>query len=420
MTDTSELRHRSTNPRARVIYVMTAGRSGCGTGVETHVNAVIAYARRHELNVSRLTAHDAPKTLFYPYFGIGRLLKPFSSSLWVEFRQHSHYHAALNVLRQRLSTACSRAIVYAQDAMCARAAVDARDAGLRAEVVCIVHSNGSEADDLVASGSIREGGRLYERIRDRERQLLRRLDRIIFPSRYVADRWLRHGPLAEGTAAYCIPNFAFDPPQADGRLQEARGDLITIGRLDERKNHEFILRVLAAACRRGHPYRLTIVGDGPLADRLQVRAAELGVGGRVTFAGVVPAAATLLRQHRVYVHAARVENCPIVLLEAMAAGRPILAAPAGGVPELFVDGDQGMHWSLDDGEDAAGKLIHVLETPDVYARMSRASRRHYESRFAPDVVGPQILSAVLGVDAFGACTDVAPGHCRSLLKARTN
>lgn len=389
----ADLRHVTT-------YAITAGRTGWGTGVETHVNEFTAYARECGMDVRRLTAHDAPLLPFYPYFAAGRLMKPLSPSLWIACRQHSHYRASLAVLRSRLPPA-SRAVVYAQDGVCARAAVDARDAGLPAEVVFAVHYNGSEADDLAASGLIRARGRLYERIRARERRLLARVDRVIFPSRFVAEQWHGRGRMREGASSYCIPNFAFDAPPAPPALAHLNGDLVTIGCLDPRKNHEFLLRVLAAASRRGHRYRLTIAGDGPLAAPLRATAARLGVAASVTFAGLVPSAASLLRQHRVYVHASRLENCPIALVEAMAAGRPVLAAPAGGVPELMSDGEQGLYWNLDDEEDAAAKLIHVLEHPEVHARMSAAARRRYESRFTPEVVGPRLLGAVLGTDVVG-------------------
>ena len=80
---------------------------------------------------------------------------------------------------------------------------------------------------------------------------------------------------------------------------------------------------------------------GPDRQRLQQLARDLGVLDQVHFMGFQPDAKRMLPRYRAYVHSALIENFPFVLVEAAAYGLPVLAAPVGGVPEVFEDGEQG-------------------------------------------------------------------------------
>ena len=151
----------------------------------------------------------------------------------------------------------------------------------------------------------------------------------------------------------------------------------------------------------GYPYRLTLVGDGPLKKELETLASRLGLARHVKFAGYVPAAAKLLPRYKAYVHAARMESLGIILLEALASRRPVLAAPLGGIPEVFSDGIEGFSWDLDNPLQAARHLIRLLEDEALYERMSGAAYARYETCFMPPVVGPRLLEAVLGAKIDG-------------------
>jgi glycosyltransferase involved in cell wall biosynthesis len=146
----------------------------------------------------------------------------------------------------------------------------------------------------------------------------------------------------------------------------------------------------------GRRYRLSIIGEGALRKPLTSLITELGLGGHVSLAGYVPDAARLLLRHRVYVHAARMENCCLSVLEAFAAGKPVLAAPSGGIPEQLTHGVEGFYWDLDDPEGAARLLIRVLDDAALYERFSLAARARYQQQFAPDVVAPRLLRVILG------------------------
>lgn len=365
------------------------------TGVQTHCRMFLRAARQVGLNARMLTPFDRGRTVVYPSFGVGRLIKPFHKGLWVWWYRRGHYAVLRQVLLREVQRR-ERSVVYAQDPLSAKAALDARSRGYAVEVALMVHFNVSQADEWADHGYIARGGPLYRQITALEREVLPRVDRLIFPSRFMMRRVTERIGEVAAVPRWCIPNFVPAGSAAPATPTRTVGDLISVGTLDARKNHAFLLRVLAACHRRGQRYRLTIVGEGPLRPRLRALAETLGIASHVALPGYVRGAAALLPRHRVYVHAATMENCPIALLEAMAAGCPVFAAPVGGIPEVLSDGVEGRYWDLTDPDSAAGKLIEVLEDPARYAAASHAARRRYGREFTPESVGPRLLRAVVG------------------------
>jgi glycosyltransferase involved in cell wall biosynthesis len=103
----------------------------------------------------------------------------------------------------------------------------------------------------------------------------------------------------------------------------------------------------------------------------------------------------MIARHRVLVHAARIENMPITLIEALAAGRPILAPAVGGITEIFDHGVEGYHWPLQDIDTAAALLIELLGTQDTYRRFSQAALQRYRSKFDGDLLVSHWLTTIL-------------------------
>lgn len=124
--------------------------------------------------------------------------------------------------------------------------------------------------------------------------------------------------------------------------------VITVGRLAREKRFDILLAAFAQAARSG-PARLLVVGGGPQAAELQGIAVKLGIGGQVAFSGPLEhdrvldcyAAADL------FAFASPTETQGIVVVEAMAAGLPVVAVRAGGVPEVVRDGETGLLTDVD-------------------------------------------------------------------------
>jgi glycosyltransferase involved in cell wall biosynthesis len=287
--------------------------------------------------------------------------------------------------------------LYAQDPVSARVALRAgRRHGCR--VAAVVHYNASQSDELATRSDTRRDGPWGRFLHAAETAALPRVDRLLFVSRYMQRTLAERLPALDAVPQAVIMNVARQQAPAPGDLPFT-GDLIAIGTLETRKNQAFLLHVLASAKAQGCRCTLTLVGNGPDEPMLRARALQLGVHDQVTFAGFQPDAARLIAGHRVVVHAALLENLPVALVEALAAGRPIMAPAVGGIPEIFSDGVEGAYWPLDDSAAAARLLIGVLRDQDTHARMAQAAQLRYRQAFQADVLLDQWLAAILGAPA---------------------
>jgi len=143
--------------------------------------------------------------------------------------------------------------------------------------------------------------------------------------------------------------------------------VLTVGRLVEKKGHAYALRAIAQLVRQGRDIRYTIAGDGPLRRRLETLAAELGIAGRVRFVGAVDQA--------------EVEGIPLVLMEAMATGLPVVSTRHSGIGELVVDGRTGLLTPEKDVDAIAEKLRELIDNPRVVSALVAAARKRVEQDF---------------------------------------
>ena len=153
--------------------------------------------------------------------------------------------------------------------------------------------------------------------------------------------------------------------------------LVAIGRMAGQKGLAVLIEAMALARNRHPGLRLTLVGDGPLRPALQAQAAAAGLAGQVTFAGWLDDAGVraALARAQALVLSSFAEGLPVVAMEAMAAGRPVIATAIAGLPELVIPGETG--WLVPAGDPVAlAGAIHALATtpPDRLAAMSAAAR----------------------------------------------
>ena len=120
--------------------------------------------------------------------------------------------------------------------------------------------------------------------------------------------------------------------------------IISVGRLSPEKGQTGLLEAFAALSSEHDAIELLIVGDGPDRDLLEARANELGVTNKVMFAGRCSEHDTLAHIARsdILVLSSFMEGLPIVLIEAMAIGTPVVASRVAGIPELVDDGKTGL------------------------------------------------------------------------------
>jgi glycosyltransferase involved in cell wall biosynthesis len=127
--------------------------------------------------------------------------------------------------------------------------------------------------------------------------------------------------------------------------------------------------------------RAILAGDGPALPALRARAEALGVGHRVDFPGSISEPWDLLRAADVFVLASEIEGLPLVVLEAMSQGVPVVATDVGGMPEAVVDGETGFLIPTGDVNALTTSIARILRDPAVAARMRQAGLARFEQRF---------------------------------------
>jgi len=161
----------------------------------------------------------------------------------------------------------------------------------------------------------------------------------------------------------------------------------TVGRLDRVKNQLALLTAFARLVAEGPAerraeWRLLIAGDGPMADELRARAVELRIDDLVWMAGAREDVPQLMRALDVFVLPSMNEGISNTILEAMASGRPVIAARVGGNPELIQDGVTGSLYDDRDPEGLAQALRRYRDTPGLAAAHGAAGRARVRERFS--------------------------------------
>jgi colanic acid/amylovoran biosynthesis glycosyltransferase len=177
----------------------------------------------------------------------------------------------------------------------------------------------------------------------------------------------------------------FAPVDRSARPSPPRA--LAVGRFVEKKGFAHLLRALAIAGDRA-PFTLRLVGDGPLRGELEALAATLGLGARVSFAGWRSSAevaremteADLLVVPSVTAADGDMEGLPIVIVEAMATGLPVVGTLHSGIPEIVEDGVTGRLVAERDDRALAEALVEMAD-PGPRLAAARAARARIEAGF---------------------------------------
>lgn len=159
--------------------------------------------------------------------------------------------------------------------------------------------------------------------------------------------------------------------------------VLTFAALVERKGHPEILDAAARLAPREPAARWVVCGDGPLLGSVRAAVARRGLVSPLVYPGFVPGARALLAGADAFVLASREEALGSSLLEAMAAGVPVVATAAGGVPEVVEDGRTGLLVPPGDAAALAAAVDRLLDDRALAARLAAAARAEVERRFLP-------------------------------------
>ncbi|MBN1192999.1 MAG: glycosyltransferase [Coriobacteriia bacterium] len=217
------------------------------------------------------------------------------------------------------------------------------------------------------------------------RTVYNRADLVLTPSATLKRELVEHGvsvpveQLSNGIDLSLIRAKQFYRPT--GRLLHA-------GRLGHEKNVDVVLKAFAELLGQYPSCTLDIVGDGPAREGLVRLAERLGVSERVRMRGFVDrrALGRMYGDYDAFVTASTIETQGIVLLEAMAAGLPIVGVRALAVPELVAEDRNGLLVEPGDSTALAGAIGRLLEDEALRVRIGAASRSDVQQHALPSII----------------------------------
>ncbi|MEF8817243.1 MAG: glycosyltransferase [Salinibacter sp.] len=217
--------------------------------------------------------------------------------------------------------------------------------------------------------------------------IMDRADRMLCVSRELAAfvREMSGRPEAIEVWSHGVDLDRFRPVEHENEVPS----VVMVGRFTEKKGHVYALRAFANTLGAGHAAHLTLIGDGAREGRCRALVRDLGIGDRVTFAGVRPPAEVAGRLARADVAlvpsvVARNhdrEGSPTVAKEAGACGVPVVATCHAGLPEIVDDGETGLLVPERNVEALTDALGRLLDDAALRRRLGQAAREKMEREF---------------------------------------
>jgi glycosyltransferase involved in cell wall biosynthesis len=200
--------------------------------------------------------------------------------------------------------------------------------------------------------------------------------------------FLSHAAERAVAARLGLTNTTVAPHPSPAAVHEPSPEplVVAFGTVGEAKGSFTLLRAFAEVVRRVPHARLVLAGDGA-RDAARAEAARLGVEQHVELPGWLDGEAKerLLARAAVLAHPSRVDALPMAVVEALSAGRPVVATSVGAIPEIVHDGVAGFIVPPDDPRALAAAIAQVLEDPELHARMCAAAAEA-AAAFRPETV----------------------------------
>jgi glycosyltransferase involved in cell wall biosynthesis len=296
----------------------------------------------------------------------------------------------VRIIAKRLGMDCNPAMILFLVSFIRRRRIDLVVTNIQKEVLI-----GGLAARICRIPNVRMVGNendLNDRIRWRQRLLV---DHTIVPS----DATLRNAMKRAGwlepqqfTTIYTGRNpitYSKDEIAAErSRWGLSERDLVvgTTARLAEIKGIDSLISVFKTVAAKHANWYLVITGDGPDREKLEALAASLGIQDRVVFAGFSAEAAKAAAAYDIAVLNSSIEGFPNVIVEYLAAGKPVISTDVGGIPEIIRDGENGVLVRPGDDRDLLDKMLRLVENPDLRQRLGRSGIETVTKGFSEDIM----------------------------------
>jgi len=217
---------------------------------------------------------------------------------------------------------------------------------------------------------------------------------VITVSEFTRQQVIAHGARPERvtTVLNSIALRAAEP-DARARVRAAWGfgddeRLIgNIARFSETKGQREIIEAFAALAPSTPQARLVLVGDGSIRAALERQAEQLGLKDRVIFTGSRSDISACLAAFDVFTHPSYLDPCPLAVLEAQAAGVPVVAFEDGGIPEIVAHGVTGLLSPVRDVKQLSADMKRLLDDVELSKRLGAAARERASAEFNEPLAG---------------------------------
>lgn len=220
------------------------------------------------------------------------------------------------------------------------------------------------------------------------------VDRYIAVSHEVAERLRQRFGVPPGKIRVVQNGIALAPfgtdagaPVGPARVPGARRPVVlTAARLDTQKGHNYLLAAAALVPEA----EFVLAGDGQERSALEAQARRLGIGERVHFLGYRSDIPALLAEADLFVLPSLYEGLPLSVLEAMAAGLPVIATAIGGTEEAIVHGETGLLVPPGDPAALARAIRLALSDADLARRIAAAGKERAHREFSADLMAERV------------------------------
>lgn len=274
---------------------------------------------------------------------------------------------------------------------------------IRADKVDLVHSHGYKADLYGYLAASREGKPIvatchnwlggsaslgiYNRL---DRMALRKFNAVAAVSSEVAGKLRASGiaeskirPIANGVNAELFCGAA----AAEVRPASVKGKTMgMVARLDLQKGFEVLLQAILDLKSDFPDLKLMVVGEGPDRERIEEIVQQLGLAQNVVLLGQRNDMPAIYAAMDIFVLPSFNEGLPMTVLEAMAAGKPVVATRVGAIPSVLQDGEAGLLVAPGDGNSLRQALATLLSDPALCARLGRHGQWYVQQNYTSEVM----------------------------------
>jgi len=154
-----------------------------------------------------------------------------------------------------------------------------------------------------------------------------------------------------------------------------------LARFSVEKGHPLLIDSVRQLIARWPRLVVLLAGDGPLEQEVKTQCTQYGLANNVRFLGHRTDTQKLLAATDIVVLPSRIEGLPLVAVEALASGRPVVATAVGGTPEVVIDRETGLLVPPEHPSRFADALDHLLSDPELQTRLGTRGRTLVEERF---------------------------------------